>query len=133
MAVREIRDEFGHVSARTTVEVRANVTVTSTPFEEGPVLGHLDTTGGALTLDEGHLEDHDFHIEMSYSLAHQLFVERDPQSVVPALLGGVKLTGDSSKVMLLAGMITPAEPGDERATAAREIIARIDEITAHHG
>lgn len=134
VAVREIRDEYGHHVGETTVEVRANVTITDTPFEEGVVHGHLDTRGGALSVDEGHLEDHDFHIEMSYTLALQLFVERDPQSVIPALLGGVKLTGDSSKVMLLAGMMGPAptETADDRVSVVREIITRIDEVTAPH-
>lgn len=132
VAVREIRDEYRHHAGETTVEIRANLTITETPFDEGPVRGHLDTRSGALSVDEGHLDDHDFHIEMTYGLALQLFVERDPQSVVSALLGGVKLTGDSSKVIMLAGMVgpVPSEADDERVSIAREIIARIDEVTA---
>ena len=130
-AVREIRDTYSEQVATTDVEVRANVTVTDAPFEEPTVRAHLDTTAGALTLEAGHLDESDFAIEVPYEIAHQLFVDRDPQAVLPVLLGGqVKLTGDSSKIMFLAGMAAPPQPGSDAETLAREVVRRIDAITA---
>ena len=130
-AVREIRDEYRDHVGPTEIEVRANVTITEAPFDTQEILGHIDTTGGALTLEEGHLDDHDFGIEMQYAVAYQIFVDRDPQAVMGVLIGGqVKLTGDSAKLLSLASMAGPPAEGSETADLAREIVRRIDEVTA---
>ena len=98
------------------------------------MLGHLDTNSGTLILDEGHLSDADFDLEMPYSLAYEIFVERDPAAVVPVLLGGqVKLTGDSSKILLLADFILPSDESLETdeglGSTAHKTIKQIDAIT----
>lgn len=130
-AVAAIRDEYRDRVGTTEFAVRANVTVTQAPFDDPVVAGHVDTTGGALSIDEGHLDDSDFQIEVRYELARQLFVERDPQAIMSALLGGqVKLTGDSSKVLGIAGMAAPPTDDSETGALAREIVRRIDEVTA---
>lgn len=133
-AIKQIRDEFDMDARETDFGVRANVTIVDAPFEVPVVLGHLDTNSGTLILDEGHLGDADFGIEMPYSLAYEIFVERDPAAVVPVLLGGqVKLTGDSSMILLLADFILLADGSDETAEGpgpvAGEIVKRIDAIT----
>ena len=67
----------------------------------------------------------------------QLFVDRDPALVMPALMGGkVKLTGDSSKVPACR---PPApQPGQSLLVpddtevdvdVVKSLVARIDEIT----
>lgn len=142
--MRELRAEYAAQEEAATalaaespersIDLAANVTVTGPPFGDGPILGHIDTTGPALTLEEGHLDAPDFGIELPYDLAKQLFVDRDPAQVMPALLGGaIKMTGDSSKVLALAGLLAPpasAPAGDNPAPDfLREIIQRIDEIT----
>ena len=103
------------------------------------MLGHLDTNSGTLILNEGHLSEADFMIEMPYSLAYEIFVERDPAAVMPVLLGGqVKLTGDASKLLMLADSVLAAEtppPGGSGDTAghlgstARRMTEQIDAIT----
>lgn len=131
VAVSVIRDEYRDRVGTTEILIRANVTITAAPFDEPHVHGHIDTTGGALSLDHGHLDESDFAIELSYELARQMFVERDPQAVLGALLGGqVKLTGDSSKVLGLAGMATPPAEDSDSGELAREVVRRIDEVTA---
>jgi hypothetical protein len=131
-AVADIRDEYRDRVGTTEFAIRANVTVTGAPFAESTIAGHVDTTGGAISLDEGHLPESDVQVEVGYDLARQLFVERDPQAILNALLGGkVKLTGDSSKVLGLAGMATPPPDDSDDAALAREITRRIDEVTAH--
>ena len=143
-AMRDLRAEYAEQEAQaadlagdTTIELAANVTVTNPPFADEPILGHIDTTGATLLLEEGHLDSSDFGIELPWELAKQLFVDRDPAQVMPALLGGaVKLTGDSSKVLALAAVLAPPPAADAAAPGVaaapdllREVVQRIDEIT----
>jgi hypothetical protein len=133
-AVAAIRDEYRDRVSPPSVGLRANVTVTEAPFAEPTVKGHLDSTGGALTVDVGHLAEADFAIEVRYEVAYQIFVERDPQSILPILLGGqIKLTGDSSKVLGLASAATPPDATTEEGRLAVEVIHRIDAVTLHPG
>ncbi len=144
-AVRQIRDELDpgdaatDMAGMTDMEARANVTIVDAPFEASTVKLHLDTSSGTPVFDEGHLSEADFMIEMPYSLAYEIFVERDPAAVMPVLLGGqVKLTGDASKLLLLADSVLAAEttpPGGSDDTAgylgstARRMTEQIDAIT----
>lgn len=142
-AMRRLRAEYAEQEERAadlagdpSLQLAANVTVTDPPFATEPILGHIDTTGPTLLLEEGHLQDSDFGIELPWALARQLFVDRDPAQVMPALFGGaIKLTGDSSKVLALASVLAPpAEAGaGDRTSAApdvvRDVVRRIDEIT----
>jgi len=132
-AVAAIRDEYRDRVGTAEVAIRANVTVTDAPFDETTVHGHVDTTGGTISLDQGHLDGSDFQIEVRYELARTLFVDRDPQAILSALLGGqVKLTGDSSKILGIAGMAAPPSEDSEDAALAREIAHRIDAVTEKH-
>jgi len=143
-AVRQIRHELDPGDAptgavgMTDLEVRANVTIVDAPFEAQTVQLHLDTSSGTPLFDEGHLSGADFMIEMPYSLAYEIFVERDPAAVMPVLLGGqVKLTGDASKLLMLADSLLAAEttPGGSADTAgrlgstARRMTEQIDAVT----
>ena len=133
-AVGRVRDELDIGVQETDMGVRANVTIVDAPFEVPTVLGHLDTSSGTPLFDEGHLSEADFMIEMPYSLAYEIFVERDPATVVPVLLGGqVKLTGDSSKILLLADFILPSDESLETVeglgSTAHKTIKQIDAIT----
>ena len=132
VAVREIRDDFAGRVDQPEVDIAANVTVTEAPFDEPTVRGHVDTTGDAIAIDEGHIDHAHFGIEVTYEIAHQIFIERDPATVMQVVLGGrVKLTGDSSRILMLAGAAQPPDLDDtgEAVSLAREILARIDEIT----
>lgn len=130
-AVTEIRDEYRDRIPSSDFPIRANVTITDAPFAESTIVGHIDTSGGAITLELGHLDDGDFALEATYEVAHQIFVDRDPQQLMTILVGGqVKLTGDSSKILGLAGMAAPPDPESESTSLAREVVRRIDDITA---
>jgi hypothetical protein len=133
IAVAAIRDEYRDRVGTTELAIRANVTVTDAPFDDPLIHGHVDTTGGAISLDQGHLEGSDFQLEVRYELARTLFVDRDPQAILSALLGGhVKLTGDSSKILGIAGMAAPPAEDSEAGALAREIAQRIDAVTDKH-
>lgn len=129
IAVKAIRDEYGEHAGPPEVDLAANVIITSTPFGSD-VCGHLDARGTTIMLEEGHLDEPDFTLEMPYAVARQIFVDRDPQAIIPVLFGGqVKLTGDSSKILLLAGAFVPPDPGSDAAAIPREVLTRIDSIT----
>ena len=130
VAVREIRDEFQSRFDPPAVDIAANITITDAPFDEPVVRGHIDTTGPVLMIDEGHIEHASFGVEMPYDIAQQVFVDRDPARVAQILFEGrVKLTGDSSQVLLLAGAAAPPGPTGDEVSLAREVLRRIDEIT----
>ena len=129
--MREIRADYANDEGKPEIQLAANVTVTNPPFGEGSILGHLDSSGPTLMIEEGHLDQPEFSLEVRYELAYQLFVQRDPAAVMPAIFAGqIKLTGDSSKVLMLAGQMAPPADGDPRRDQLREIVARIDAITA---
>lgn len=140
-AMRELRADYAEHDREVEFDLAANITVTDPPFGDGPILGHIDTTGPTLMIEEGHLDDSDFGLEVPYVIAKQLFVDRDPSQVMPALMGGkFKLTGDSSKVLALAALITPPPGGatgvdaipddaDISADVLRSLARRIDELT----
>ena len=129
--MREIRADYANDEGQPHVQLAANVTVTNPPFGEGSILGHIDSSGPTLMIEEGHLDQPEFSLEVRYELAYQLFVQRDPAAVMPAIFAGqIKLTGDSSKVLMLASQMAPPADGDLRRDQLREIVARIDAITA---
>ena len=140
-AMRELRADYAdheaeaaNATADAALQLAANVTVTDPPFADEAILGHIDTTGPALLIEEGHLDNPDFGIEVPWALAKQLFIDRDPTQVMPALFGGaIKLTGDSSKILALASILAPpsgGDPGDNTAPdVVRELIERVDAIT----
>ena len=130
-AVTAIRDEYRERVTAPDFPIKANVTVTETPFDDDRIVGHIDTTAGAISLEVGHLDDSDFAIEVTYAVAHQIFVDRDPQQLMTILVGGqIKLTGDSSKILSLASVAAPPSPDSDTGSLAREVIARIDAVTA---
>ncbi|MBT5137797.1 MAG: hypothetical protein HOH36_09380 [Acidimicrobiaceae bacterium] len=131
IAMREIRADYANDEGAPDIQLAANVTVTNPPFGEGSILGHIDSSGPTLMIEEGHLDQPEFSLEVRYELAHQFFVQRDPTAVMPAIFAGqIKLTGDSSKVLMLAAQMAPPPEDDPRRGQLREIVARIDAITA---
>ena len=137
-AMQALRTEYADHEREADFDLAANVTVTNPPFGDGPILGHIDTTGAIVMIEEGHLDHADFGVEVEWQLAKQLFVDRDPALVMPALMGGkVKLTGDSSKVLAFAALLAP-QPGQSLPVpddtevdvdVVKSLVARIDEIT----
>lgn len=108
----------------------ANIVVTGAPFDRPRIEGHVDTTAlaatGAPVIEEGHRGDADLTMELPYDLARGIFCRRDPQAFFEAVFAGrVKVTGDSSKLLLLP---IPSETAEPHPLAA-ELAHRLDEIT----
>ena len=125
-AARELREEYRERVPPIDLAISVNVTVIEAPFDSGIVTGHVDTSTGALLIEEGHLDRADLTIELRYELARSLFVARDFGAAMQAFFAGqVKVTGDSSKLLEI-------QPPSGDATAhplVSELAGRIDEIT----
>ncbi len=126
---RAIRDEFQGQSRTPVEEIRANVVVTSPPFGDGDIVGHVDTTTGAIIIDEGHLDDPELTVTTDYDTASALFVDRDPAKVMESfMLGKILVTGDVAKVLGFAAVEPPTDA--EEIELANEIASRLAAITA---
>lgn len=94
--------------------VRVNLVVTEVPFPEHaekPIDAHLDTTGGKVAIDTGHLPEADVTVSMDYETARTLFVGGDVQAVMQAFLAGrVRVAGDLSKLLDPRSGIWPGPP-----------------------
>ena len=117
---RKIREEFkGQVPAGENA-VKLNQVITDVPFGEGTINAHLDTSGGELDLETGHLDDAEVSITLDYETAKAVFI--DPQSAIQHFMAGkIKVQGDMTK--LLAVVQAPPE------SVTSEAQRRIAEIT----
>jgi putative sterol carrier protein len=96
-----------------------NLVITDVPFGEGSVDAHMDTTGGELELETGHLDGADVTATLDYETAKAMMVDANPQAAMQAFMAGkIKLQGDMTKAMALQS--GPPNP---------ELTTRIQEIT----
>lgn len=128
-AARQIRNEYASQAPDPTDQVKANLVITGAPFGDADIEGHVDTTGGSIIIDEGHIDDPELTVKTDYETAKTFFVDRDPAKAMEAfMLGKIVVTGDVAKVLGFASAPPPTDP-DELALA-NEIARRLDEITA---
>jgi putative sterol carrier protein len=100
-----------------------NQIITEVPFGDGTIEAHMDTSGGEMTMDMGHLENPDLTVTLDYVTAKAILVDGNPQAGMQAFMAGkIKVQGDMTKMMALqSGTPDPA---------AAEIAAKIQEMTA---
>ena len=119
---KKIREEFSGQGTPPAHAVKMNQVITSVPFGEGTVNAHMDTSGGDLKMDLGHLEGPDVTVELDYDTAKAIFVDGNPQAGMQAFMAGkIKVTGDMTKLMAMQ-----SGPPDETQMKAAE---RIKDIT----
>ena len=119
---RRIRAEYRGKSAPIPFSVRANLVVTELPFGDGNLDAHLDTSGGELELDKGHLDGPDLKVTVDYATAKAILVDGNPGAGMQAFMAGkVRVEGDMAKLMTLQ-----AAPADDNAA---ELAARLRAIT----
>ncbi len=108
-----------------TVSVRMNLEVIDVPAEiaAGTVAAHLDTSGGNLDLDVGHLDDPEIAVKIDYQVAKAILVDGNSQAGINAFMAGkVKLlSGDLAKLMAVS-------QGIEGIVSA-DVARRLEEIT----
>ena len=124
---RKVRAEFRGRTPDVPVRVRMNQIIEDVPFGGGTIRAHLDTSGGELEIDTGHLESPDLTITIGYGTAKALFVDGDTQGAMQAFLGGrIKVDGDITKLIALqtAGASAAAD------SVGRELARRLQAMTA---
>lgn len=122
-AARAVQEEHASGADAPTTSVRMNLVVEGVPFGEPTLDAHLDTGGGAIELDLGHLGSADVKVSLDYPTAKAILVERDGQAAMQAFMAGrIRVEGDMAK--LLAFQATPVTG---RALAAAERIRAITE------
>lgn len=132
---RKIRDR--HAAAAPTdlppaLAIKMNVVVVSTPFGDDSIDAHVDSSGGALSLDLGHIAAPDVTITVDYATARQLFVEQNVQAAMQAFLNGrIRVQGDMTKLLTLQAGASqmPGNPADALA-AAKSVADDLAAITA---
>jgi hypothetical protein len=87
-AAREIRARYHDQLPDVTTMVRINQVITDVPFGDGTVYAYIDTSGGALVLDLGELDEPDAVMMTDYDTARALFVDRDPAIAMQSFLAG---------------------------------------------
>ena len=122
-AAKKIREESAGDSAPPAHAVRMNQVITDVPFGEGSIDAHMDTSGGDVQMDIGHLENPDLTVTLDYATAKAILVDGNPQAGMQAFMAGkIKVQGDMTKLMAMQqGTPDPA---------AAEIAAKIKAITA---
>ncbi|HEX4868009.1 MAG TPA: SCP2 sterol-binding domain-containing protein [Acidimicrobiales bacterium] len=122
-AAKKIREESAGSAAAPAHSVRMNQIITEVPFGEGTINAHMDTSGGEMQMDMGHLENPDLTVTLDYNTAKALLVDGNPQAGMQAFMAGkIKVQGDMTKMMAMQqGTPDPA---------AAEVAAKIKEITA---
>jgi hypothetical protein len=124
-AARQIRAEYEGRTPPVAHVVRMNLVVTEVPFSDDDILAHMDTSGGELLLDLGHLEEQDLKVTVDYDTAKAILVEGNPQAGMQAFMAGkVRVEGDMAKLMALQGTSATNDPN------AAELANRLREITA---
>jgi hypothetical protein len=118
---RKLREEAGGAGAPPHT-VKMNLVITEVPFGEGQLDAHMDTTGGEMDMDIGHLDDPQLTVTVGYDVAKAIFVDGNPQAGMQAFMAGkIKVVGDMSKLMAMqSGVVDPA---------ALEAAKRIQDIT----
>ena len=122
-AAKKIREENAGAGAPPAHAVRMNQVITDVPFGSGSIDAHMDTSGGDVQMDMGHLENPDLTVTLDYATAKAILVDGNPQAGMQAFMAGnIKVQGDMTKMMALqSGAPDPVQA---------EIAAKIKEITA---
>src|SRR5688500_14779383 len=99
-AARGIREEFAGQGTPPAHSIKTHQVITDVPFGEGSIDAHMDTSGGELKMDLGHLDDAELTVTLDYDTAKAIFVDQNPQAGMQAFMAGkIKVQGDMTKLM----------------------------------
>jgi len=119
---KKVREEFAGKGTPPAHAVRMNQIITDVPFGDGTINAYMDTSGGQVDMEMGHLENPDLTVTIDYETAKAIFVDGNPQAGMQAFMAGkIKVQGDMTKLMAM-------QSGTPDPTA-QELAARIKEIT----
>ena len=119
---KAIREQHAGDAPAPAHSVRMNQVITDVPFGDGEINAHMDTSGGEMEMDFGHLENPDLTVTLDYATAKAILVDGNPQAGMQAFMAGkVKVDGDMTKLMAM--QTGAADP------KAAEVAAAIQAIT----
>ncbi len=124
---RRIRAEYEDRVPAMPFVIRANLIITEVPFGDGVTHAHIDTSGGGLELEIGHVEGPDVTITLDYPTTRKILVGGDPQAVIAAFFSGrIKVDGDITKLLELQSSGVMGGAGDPLVA---EVYGRIRAMT----
>ena len=106
-AAKEIRDAHAPegATAAPAHSVKMNQIITEVPSEvsaDGVINAHMDTSGGEVQMDLGHLDDPELTVTLDYVTAKAILVEGNAQAGMQAFMSGkIKVQGDMTKLMAM--------------------------------
>ena len=119
-AARAVKDAHAAEASPGAFTLRMNLVIEEVPFADESLAAHLDTTGGELVIDLGHLLTPDVLVRLDYPTAKAVLVDGDGQAAMQAFMTGrIRVEGDLTK--LLAFQSTP--PGPLQQQIAEELRA----------
>lgn len=119
---KKVREEFAGKGSPPAHAVRMNQIITDVPFGDGTVNAHIDTSGGEMEMELGHLDNPDLTVTLDYDTAKAILIDQNPQAGMQAFMAGkIKVQGDMTKLMAMQS--GPVDP------VAAEVAAKIKEIT----
>jgi putative sterol carrier protein len=128
-AAREIRARYHDQLPEVTTTIRINQVITDVPFGDGTVYAYIDTSGGALVLELGELDEPDAVMMTDYDTARALFVDRDPAIAMQSFLAGkIRVQGDMMKLMMMQTALPSNELSDQVADEIAAITDSSDSI-----
>ena len=120
-AAKKIREESPGGAAPAHA-VKMNQIVTDVPFGDGTINAHVDSSGGEIQMDIGHLDAPDLTVTLDYATAKAILVDGNPQAGMQAFMAGkIKVEGDMTKLMAMQ-----QAPVDDNAA---KVAAAIKDIT----
>ena len=122
-AAKNLREEYAGEGGGGGHAVKMNQIITDVPFGDGTINAHMDTSGGEMKMDTGHIDNPDVTVTIDYATAKAIFVDGNPQAGMQAFMAGkIKVQGDMTKLMAMQQ--TSPDP------KAQELAQKIKEITA---
>ena len=109
-AAKALRENMEGDVAAPAHTIKMNLVITDAPFQDEEVNAHMDTTGGDLQMDLGHLDAPELTVTVDWATAKAIFVDQNPQAGMQAFMAGkIKVQGDMTKLMAMqAGPIDPS-------------------------
>ena len=99
---KKVREEFAGKGNPPAHAVRMNQVITDVPFGDGTINAHVDTSGGEVDMELGHLDNPDLTVTLDYATAKAILVDGNPQAGMQAFMAGkVKVQGDMTKLMAM--------------------------------
>ncbi len=124
-AAQAIREEYRGKAGEPPHVMKMNLNIKDCPDgvgDGGTLQAHMDSTGGEMEMDLGHIEAPQLTVTLPYEVAKAILVDGNPQAGMSAFMSGqITVTGDMTKLMAMqTGTIDPVQA---------EIAGRIQAIT----